>query len=304
MNFQSLFGFSRLLKEYGIPSEALRFADKSMLSQIPAPSLLQYKGEFVVAENITPEAVSFACARGKRQKSLADFQKAWSGIALIAYPDAQSIEPDYAKHRFRSAIALGKKIILALSALILFLVAFLRDGLELHWWETLIVVFDLAGLYVTWQLMLKSVHIHTKSADKICGVLQEGGCDTVLEQKASTFYGIFGWSEVGLAYFSISLISLLIFPDAAGWLAVLNACCLPFSFWSIWYQKFRIKAWCTMCVTVQALLWLIFFANLAGGAFLRISGGWIPAVCLVCAYAMALFGINALSEAFKKRINQ
>ncbi|MDE6299549.1 MAG: hypothetical protein K2M10_07895, partial [Muribaculaceae bacterium] len=48
-------------------------------------------------------------------------------------------------------------------------------------------------------------------------------------------------------------------------LALCNIFCLPFSFWSIWYQRFKAGKWCTLCVTVQCSLWLLFFSYLAGG---------------------------------------
>lgn len=59
--------------------------------------------------------------------------------------------------------------------------------------------------------------------------------------------------------------TLLIFPEYTGYLALCNLICLPFSFWSIWYQKFRAKAWCTLCLSVQAILWLLFFSYISGG---------------------------------------
>ena len=52
------------------------------------------------------------------------------------------------------------------------------------------------------------------------------GCDSVLETKASKFFGIFGWSEVGFSYFSVSLLTLLIFPQWICYLALLQ-CLLP-----------------------------------------------------------------------------
>ena len=85
-------------------------------------------------------------------------------------------------------------------------------------------------------------------ADKICGLIDRTGCGTVLSTKASKFFGLFGWSEVGFSYFGVSLACLLVFPQHIGYLALVNACCCPFSFWSVWYQKYRAKAWCTLCL--------------------------------------------------------
>lgn len=301
MPFQSLFGFSRLLKEYGIDSDGLMFVDKSRICNLPLPSLVQEKGKFVVLTGISQENAEYSDSSGRRTRLLKDFSEDWSGVALAAYPTAQRAEPDYKKHRLMDLIASAKTCILWLCTAFLIIYAYLSNGMYTSWWKSLWLLLDIAGLYVSWQLVLKSVNIHTKAADKICGAIQKGGCDTVLEQKASTFFGIFGWSEVGLAYFGVSLAALLIFPACEGWLAAINVCCLPFSFWSVWYQKYRAKAWCTMCLTVQCLLWLIFFTGLAGGAFRMITPSPWPPVILISAYAATLMGINRLATTYKNK---
>lgn len=113
-----------------------------------------------------------------------------------------------------------------------------------------------------------------------------------LEQKASKFFGLFGWSEVGIAYFSVTTLIMLIFPQQIHYLALINGCCLPFTFWSIWYQKFRIKTWCTLCVTTQCLLWLQFFCYLLGGWWHDIFPLQPSLFAMGAAYLATLLGIN------------
>ena len=38
---------------------------------------------------------------------------------------------------------------------------------------------------------------------------------------------------------------------------VLNIFTLPYSFWSVWYQKAKAKQWCVLCLIIQALLWTL-----------------------------------------------
>lgn len=300
MTFQSLFGFSRLMKSYGIDNEGYSFSDKSQISSLPLPCLVQRNGKFVVLKEVREGKAYFSTPSGNRCEDETDFIDSWTGIALVAYPDRNSHEPDLGQHRLMETAVWAKRLVLWAGALFLFLFAYIHSGSYTRWWTTAVILFDISGIYISWQLVLKSMDIHTKAASRICGVIDQGGCDTVLKQKASSFFGIFGWSEVGLAYFSVSALALLIFPDTSGWLAAINVCCLPFSFWSVWYQKTRAKAWCTMCLTVQALLWLIFFCNLAGGAFRGLDfDSWTPWV-LIAAYATTLTGINAITQAVKQ----
>ncbi|MDE6444626.1 MAG: vitamin K epoxide reductase family protein, partial [Muribaculaceae bacterium] len=157
-----------------------------------------------------------------------------------------------------------------------------------------ITVIDMAGLYFTYLLVQKSVKIHNPAADRVCGVLQAGGCDSILKTSASKFFGLFGWSEVGFAYFSVSLLTLLLLPGMLPWLALCNLICLPFTAWSIWYQRFRAHKWCTLCVCVQGSLWLLFFCYCFGG-WLGMAWPLSPLVLpLGAAYIAVMLALNAV----------
>lgn len=305
MSFKSLFGFSRQLKAYGVDSVAARWDDKSCLVSIPTPFLAQMSdGAFVIVEQIDGDKgpVRFRCRHnGESQLPMADFERKWNGLTLLAYPSENAAEPDLTAHRFTEFTTAAKKWILLLCAAILFVAALVST----HLWTRLSTVFlilvDLAGLGVTWLLILKSLKVSSRSADRICGIMQDHGCDTVLEKKASSFYGIVSWSEVGLSYFGISTLVLFLFPQSIGWLALVNLCCLPFTFWSIWYQRFRIHTWCTLCVTTQALLWLQAGCYLWAGAWHTTWPlTWSTAV-LVAAYGAALLALNRVMTFIKRR---
>lgn len=150
------------------------------------------------------------------------------------------------------------------------------------------------------MLLQKTLKIKNRAADRVCGVLQEGGCDHVLELKASKFFGLFSWSEVGFTYFSVSMLGLLLNPGLLPDLAAINVCCLPFTVWSIWYQKFRAHHWCTLCVCVQATLWLLFLYYLGGGWLAEswpLNGNFFA---LGVTYIVVLLALNRIMPKFDK----
>lgn len=302
MPFPTLFGLSKLLKEYGVDSEGYALSDKSEIAKLPVPFLAKMPKGMVIVTAVTPDTVSYQTAGVCENAPLGDFTAAWTGTAFIAYPTAEASEPDYAKNRLLEQLDQAKTWVLALAAIFLFLYFFIRGGLYAHVSAWFVVLFDLAGLFFTFHLVQKSLNIKSKVGDRVCGVLEKGGCDSVLKTPAAKFFGLFGWSEVGLAYFGVSLLTLLLFPQAMGILAVCNALCLPFSFWSIWYQKTRAKAWCTLCVSVQCTLWLLFFSYLLGGWYVRpfVAPGFWGFVALGAAYVAALLGLNRLMPLIEK----
>ena len=154
-------------------------------------------------------------------------------------------------------------------------------------------------MYFSYLLLQKSLNIHTKAADRVCGVLEKGGCDSIMSLKVSKLFGVFSWSEVGFGYFGISFVTLLVFPHLWPSLALCNVCCLPYTVWSIWYQRFRAHRWCTLCVGVQTTLWLLFFCYLGGGIFHGAFPLKIDTFVLVAVYVAAVLSLNLLLRFFK-----
>lgn len=300
MTFQSLFGLSHLLKDYGVDNEAFRISDKSELNKLTPPFLAQTKnGVFVIVEEFGPDCLNYD-SRGEIIKvSSDDFRKAWNGIVLLAYPDEKSKEPQYGKHHLQEIVANMSKWVLALAAVAIGLYFFITRGVYAHVSTVLLTLLDLAGLYLSYMLVQKSLGIHTHAADRVCSVLEKGGCDSIMQTSASKLFGVFSWSEVGFGYFGVSLIILLVFPELWPYLAICNVCCLPYTVWSISYQKFVAKKWCTLCVGVQTTLWLSFFCYLGGGMFHGAFPLRLDFFVLLATYVATVLFINLILRIFK-----
>ena len=299
MPFKSLFGMSKLLKEYGVESKGVKLDTPADIDKLSVPFIASTGAGFIIVTGISGNTLTYMTQGVSETMPLNEIVGDWDGTAFPAFPDADAAEPDYAAHRRDIFIARAKSFVLWGGLVALFLYLFISNGLWRHVSTVLLTLLDLAGLYLTWLLLQKSLKIHNPAADRVCRVLQEGGCDTVLETKASSFFGIFSWSEVGFTYFSVSLLALLIFPQWICYLAACNILCLPFTFWSIWYQKFRARNWCTLCVSVQATLWLLFFCYLGGGWIAGIFPLRIEFFVLGVTYAVVLMALNRILPRFE-----
>lgn len=303
MTFKSLFGLSHLLSDYGVRNMGARFTDKKAITRLAPPFLAQTTpGIFVIVTGIDSQKgiVDYDSRGEKLQIDLASFLKVWNGVVLLAFPDANSREPDYARHRLTEIVERLAHLALPVSALILLCYFFITRQLYGHFSTILLTIFNCVGLYFSYLLVQKSLNIHSAASDRVCGVLEHGGCDSIVKLDVSKLFGVFAWSEIGFAYFGVSLITLLLFPGLWPALAIFNICCLPYTFWSIWYQKFRARHWCTLCVGVQTTLWLLFFCYL--------GGGWLKAalslqwhyLILADAYLFAALLLNIVLRIFKK----
>lgn len=283
MPLKSLFGLKKVLAEYNIDSEAYRVADKSQLLDIPTPYLAQTTDSVVIVD----------------EKPSQEFINQCTGVVMGVYPTDASTEPNYKSHLVTEIGNRLKRPALTIAIAILALYAAITNGT----WHSaggifLTVVYSL-GLYISYLLVLKQLNIHSHIAERVCGIIEQQGCSTVLKTDGSSFFGIVHWCEVGVAYFGTSLLVLLLKPDWIWLLSIINICCLPFTTWSVWYQHYRAKAWCTLCLSIQALLWIQFFGDLCLGNLDVYYCSFGSFVILGLCYLGTLLIINAILSPYE-----
>lgn len=309
MPFQTLFGVSHLLGEYGVESVGVKVepqAKQEALQKFATPFVIDTLQGLLIVTRVDNTTVDYLSQGQSFTLSVDKVVGAWNGIALLVEASPTACESEYNEHHLVEMVNRLKKWILGACAVALLGVGMWLSGLASHWAAWPVLLFDIIGLALSWMLVQKALGIHTKAADSVCSVLQPGGCDEIARSEAASFFGIFKWSEVGLAYFSVSLLTLLLFPQTLPVLAAINILCLPYSFWSIWYQGFKAKTWCTMCVGVQATLWLLFASYLAGGWTHHIvfnGAFWLTFLILGAVYVTALLALNRLDNALEKYFN-
>lgn len=303
MDFDSLYGLSHLLTTYGVENESIRIGDKDEIAKLSPPFLAQLDcGYFVIVEQVTPQAVTYDTLGESRSVPCSDFKDKWNGIALLAYPDHQSREPEYGSHLLTETINRWSWLALVISAVAVVTYFYVTREIYHSLWATVAIGLNVAGLFFSYLLLQKTLGVHTATGDSVCNVLQKGGCDTILSLKVSKLFGVFSWSVVGFSYFGVSLITLLIFPHLWSALAFFNICCLPYTVWSIWYQKFRAHHWCTLCVGVQTTLWLLFGAYTAGGFIRNLLPMRLDDWVLLATYIATVLFLN-LVVTFIKNLN-
>lgn len=299
MDFDSLFGLVHLLKSYKVPAEALMVDDRSELEKITPPFLAQLNsGYFVIVTGITPDSVTYDSLGKLHTVSPTVFESEWTGVCLLAFPDAESREPEYGRHLLTETISRLSSFALVVTGLVVVGYFYLTRGIYHSPWATAAMLFNCLGIFFSYLLVQKTLGVHTKTGDSVCSVIQKGGCDSILSMKVSKLFGVFSWSVVGLSYFGISLVALLVFPHVWPALALFNICCLPYTLWSVWYQRFRARHWCTLCLGVQATQWILFASYTAGGYIRHLFPMKIDDWVLLAAYVATVLLLNQIITFF------
>lgn len=263
----TLWGMSRLLRLYGVRPLAMRIANKKRLGELPVPFIAELAGEAVIVERVADGQVAYSRHSGEDTVAADVFAEQWTGVVLLAETGTKTGEPDYEKHRSEerrlrlenfAAILCGMFVVVvclscAHSYSIVALLSVLLNGIALS---------------VCYLLMQKVLHKENKITDRICGFLRQGSCDDVLNTKAAKLGGVYSWSECGFSFFSCNILLVLLFPKVADTgLPLVFLCALPFTLWSVWYQGYKVKKWCPLCLLIQFIVWLQFFIYCLFGCY-------------------------------------
>ncbi len=291
----NLFGLSKMLSEYKIENQGIRISDnEEFIHDLEAPFIAHIGFDFVVVYKIHKDTVSYIWQKKDITISIEEFCKIWTGVVLYAEPDENSIEPgfnnNYKKEKFKQL----QKIVLLITAVLLLAFAFIKNEIYNHIEYLLFLIINIIGIYIGYLLVLKQMHIQSEYADKICSLFKQSDCNDILDSDAAKLGGVIGWSEIGLGYFITNIFIITCIPSYFPYLAIINIISLPYSFWSIWYQKFKAKQWCPLCLIVQLLLWLIFLVNLIFGVIHTSGLNIVDGLLVGSLYLIPMLFINML----------
>lgn len=287
-----LYGISKILSDYKIANTGIRVNDKEKdLYDLAVPFVAHISNSFVTVSKVAKDKVYYRWDDKDIESDTRQFIDLWSGIVLLAKPDESSIEPNYHKHRRGELFQQLLKSIWIIAVVMILALISLKNHVYANTGSILLIILNLVGAYIGYLLVLKQINVQSSYADKICSLFKQGDCNNVLESSAAKFLGLIGWSEMGFGYFITNIFLLICMPSSLEYVAAINLFALPYSFWSVWYQKFRAKQWCPLCLTVQVLFWGIFLVNLAYG-FLDFSSFKIDGALLILSiYASFILGL-------------
>ncbi|WP_165045093.1 thioredoxin domain-containing protein [Dysgonomonas sp. ZJ709] len=297
----NMFGLRKMLSEYNIENVGVRINNKEEdIHSLEPPFIAHTGSDFVVVEKITPTKVHYNWQGKQIINTVKEFIDTWSGVILVAEPTPKSIEPFYKENKKNELFNVLQKKYLLISVCILLILSYFSNSLYTNIWANLSLIANFAGIYICHLLVQKQLHIQSNYADKICSLFKESDCNNILDSDSAKLWGVIGWSEAGLSYFISNVFVILLLPQLISYMVLINICILPYSFWSVWFQKFKAKQWCPLCLLIQVLLWAIFIINIAL-VHIGIPVFSVPDfLLLICVYTIPFILINLSLPAFAR----
>jgi len=244
----SLYTIARQLNRWRVPHICLQ-VEAEALGQLPCPFIAHLsadKGRFLVITSLHAQGLRYIDEEGAHAwMTKSDFLQRWSGHVLLAEKTAHSGESDFTANRKNEARKKARlPIALLICLLICVLGGFVNGGLP----STLLLLLKSLGWMASALLLLAETDKEHPLAKAFC---TRGGDCTSVVKSARPALGI-GWSEAGLLYFGSGFFCLL-FAPASSLLPWLNAAALLFIPYSLYLQKFKVRAWCPLCLTVLSV---------------------------------------------------
>lgn len=293
-DYPSLIAIQDTLEELGIKAYAC-YGAKEELKKENKPFL----AHFNVGEGYILSFKDVASA----ERKVKDFDNTWSGNVMFTEPTAKlSAGYNSLLKKEKQQKAFGViAIILIIGALLSLSVT--AGSVP----ATLLVITNCTGLYFSWLIAQKEFGISNSISDKICSLVKQSRCESVLFSKGAKLFNWLTWGDVGIVYFSASLVfllySLLTYQPINLYFAI-SLAGLVFPFYSVYYQWRVVKQWCMLCIAVLAILFINSTISLLAINFQSLAGKALyPFAILAILFAITLSAWQVLKALYKKSLS-
>lgn len=248
-DYPSLVSVTDTLDELGIDNMSL-VVDKEKMHELPVPFLAHSPvngGSFIVISDIQRQI--------KQSKS---FEKEWDGIVVLAEKPDGWMHGENEKALVKEK-AVKKYTFLGIAAMVILTIFSLSEILSFQAAALLLTAF--AGMAIAVLIVQQELGISNEITEQLCSAGKETDCKAVISSKGAKLAGWFSWSDAGVIYFASFLLLLVVSPDIS-LLSLFSASAVPFVFFSIYYQWWIVKKWCTLCLLTVAVLIVQFLLSL------------------------------------------
>ena len=262
---ENLLAFGGLLSNWRV-AHNIKSVSKYDIAEIRCPFLTMYLGKTIIVLSYNDSKVGIFSNTGKfKSVEKSRFDTSYSGFVLIVKVEKSSGEENYVTNKRIELVESLRPYFLLIGAISLLLIYFMTRWAIFKSYNSnyfLLVGIILAGLIVTIILLLQNVDKDNPLVQSLCGSDKDKNCNAVLGSDASYITKELSWSEVGFFYFAGNFLLLLfskqVTTELFRLLGYINLLCLPYTFYSIFFQWRIVKQWCILCCIIQAILWVEF----------------------------------------------
>ena len=109
------------------------------------------------------------------------------------------------------------------------------------------------GLYLNYLILKKKIGFKSGNLDRLCSVTTKNSCSSIFNNDRDQFFLNISFSDLSVIYFTFSaILSFFIYQlGLSNSLFIFTALSTPIIIYSIYYQLFRLKELCLICMTMN-----------------------------------------------------
>lgn len=187
--------------------------------------------------------------------------KNWNGVVLQVDNDEgiKNTRNDEIKKSISEARSFQlKSKLLAGCGIVLLALALINSFSTVN---TAFILTSLVGFLLGYLLIAKELGNTSEIIESFCKMGKKSNCDKILNSKEAKLFGIISFSDIVIIYFCFQLVAFcfsMALPNAFTsfypLLLAMSLLTLPVILFSVYYQYFRAKVWCPLCLAVDAVL--------------------------------------------------
>lgn len=251
----NMYGLKKMLDVYGVKTLGVRIDSKDLLS-LNYPCILHTYGDFVIGLDCGADTITFLQNAKRITISHDAFKQTWTGNALVVEETTEADEPEYYNHRKEEILANAKVYSIPIMLILSSIIGMVAHIQEMELFSIIGLILNIVGIFVCAMLMQKQLMGESRYGDRVCNLFNHADCNSILDGPKAKIFGI-SWSEVGMGYFTASILLITLYPESVGTVSIINWIAMFYGVWSIYYQWRIAKSWCVLCVISQIVIWLI-----------------------------------------------
>lgn len=226
--------------------DALNELPDYFIAQVSSPEL----SELCFVERQTDQYKLKSINGHSKTISQSDFLSAFTGIVLVVEKPEDHTQGTISKN-------LLSKIGLVISSICILYVFFISTADTL---SSLIFLTAVAGIIVSISILQQEFGIKNPLGEAFCSSgSDKKNCNAVLNSSGAEVFGNYKLSDLSFIYFvglTISIFLLSIQELSLTPICILGLFGLPVTIYSIYYQAFKLKTWCILCLSTVGILWV------------------------------------------------
>ena len=253
-SYPSLHAITGVLDHFNIENIAAEVpVNVETLLELPNTFIAQVKaGNGVVLSVVRRDKLNyhvFISSKDKNIFSEAEFLNKFTGIIVAIEKPEEN--PNISKND-----KVLKKIVLG-SVALLSVILYLLSAPTIY--PSIYLLLSFIGIFISILIVNQEQGIHTAIGDAFCsGDSDKKDCNAVLSSKGASIIGDYKLSDLSLLYFSglTLLVTALLVSKTSNFITpyIISLLALPIVIYTIYYQYFVLKQWCTLCLSIVAVL--------------------------------------------------